>query len=409
MAGFLIRKYSELGFLMLKGKRIFTLFLILFVSLSTVFASESAMAAYLEGCKAFSRGEWSSAVFLLKKAASYPENNNADTYYMLIAAEISAEENKTALGECDFFLKNFSSSIYVPRIKYMKGKLLYSLGEYEKSIVVLSDFCHQYQVNNEADEDGLYSSALFYIAECLFNDYKYEEAEAIYKRIVTQYPESEKIAASQFRIESIAQHSREEKLLYLLKQTGEEYLSAKEDYEKQLRLYNSEAINTTRQRLVDAQQRNKDLEEQIKLLQQQITELKQEQLLMAENVAVVLDSQDIKPVTPGSTEVLVDSSIKIAEDKDSVVKMDSKDLLGLDNDSGAYKNQKDTSVLAEDDKNAKKGLKSDVDTNIIENIPESYGTDFASSMDLEDTYDSIRLLKAKAFLLQQLLDEKQKN
>ena len=247
----------------------------IFVS-TGLYASESASAAYLEGCKAFSRGEWSSAVFLLKKAASYPENNNPDTFYMLIAAEIYAEDYRTALGDCDDFMKVFTDSIYLPRIQYMKGKILYSLGDYEKSILVLSDFCHR----NEDDE--LYPLALFYIAECLFTDYKYEEAEAIYERIVVNYPSCEKVAAAQYRIENIAQRSREEKLLYLLKQTGEEYLAAKEDYEKQLRLYNSEAINTTRERLLDAQQKNKDLEEQIAGLEAQIKELKEKQELQAQ-------------------------------------------------------------------------------------------------------------------------------
>ena len=194
---------------MIKKGSAFLLFCMMFVS-AHLYASESASAAYLEGCKAFSRGEWNSAVFLLKKAAAYEENHNPDTYYMLIAAEIYAEDNKTALSDCDDFVKMFPDSIYVPRIQYMKGKILYSLGEYEKSIVVLSDFCHR----NEDSE--LYPLALFYIAECLFTDYKYEEAEAIYERIVVNYPSCEKVAAAQFRIENIAQRSREEKLLYLL-------------------------------------------------------------------------------------------------------------------------------------------------------------------------------------------------
>ena len=106
---------------------------------------------------------------------------------------------------------------------------------------------------------------------------EYDEAETLYERIITQYPQSDKVSASQFRMESIAQRSREEKLLYLLKQTGEEYLAAKEDYEKQLRLYNSEAINTTRERLVDSQRKNQELEEQIRDLENQIAELKAEQ------------------------------------------------------------------------------------------------------------------------------------
>lgn len=270
---------------MIKKNKLIILFVMMLNSIF-LFAGESASAAYLEGCKAFSRGDWNSAVFLLKKAASYQENYTPDTFYMLISAEIYAEDNKTALGECDDFLKVFPDSIYVPRIQYMKGKLLYTLGEYEKSIIVLSDFCHR----NEENE--LYPSALFYIAECLYTDYKYDEAEAIYERIVTQYPANEKVASAQYRIENIAQRSREEKLLYLLKQTGEEYLSAKEDYEKQLKLYNSEAINTTRDRLLDAQQKNKDLEEQIKELENQIEELKAEQEKQAAEKERILAEQN---------------------------------------------------------------------------------------------------------------------
>ena len=70
--------------------------------------------------------------------------------------------NKTALDDCNFFLENFSDSLYYSRVYYQKGKLLYQLGEFEKSVVVLSDFCHNYT------EDELYSHALFYIGESLF-------------------------------------------------------------------------------------------------------------------------------------------------------------------------------------------------------------------------------------------------
>lgn len=322
---------------------------ILFLFSGFIFASESAVTAYLEGCKAFSRGDWSSAVFLLKKAAAYDENNNADTYYMLIAAEIYAEDNKNALNDCDDFLKAFPTSVYVPRIQYMKGKLLYSLGEYEKSIVVLSDFCHR----NEENE--LYPSALFYIAECLFTDYKYDEAEAIYERIVTQYPASEKVAASQFRIENIAQRSREEKLLYLLKQTGEEYLSAKEDYEKQLKLYNSEAINTTREKLADAQQKNRDLEDQIRNLENQIATLKAEQDLL--RMARLADLEKAK-----------------AEEMEAAEKSENPE------------NQTDEQVVIE------------------EKTEES-----PAEEKVNDNSETVRLLKAKAFLIQQLMNEKKSN
>lgn len=234
------------------------------------FSSESASMAFVEGCKAYSTGDWSSAKIMLKKAVSYTQNQNADTYYMLISAEINAGDYKGALEDCNYYLEHFKKSIYYPRISYQKGKLLYNLGEYEKSIIALSDFCHQYE-NNE-----LYPYALFYIGESLYEGYRYNDALEIYDRVVTEFPDFEKVSAAKYKIESISQRSREEKLLYLLKQTGEEYLSAKEDYEKQLRQYNSESVALTRQKLQETQIRNEELEKQIADLQMEVASLKAE-------------------------------------------------------------------------------------------------------------------------------------
>ena len=234
------------------------------------FSSESASMAFVEGCKAYSIGDWSSAKIMLKKAVSYAQNQNADTYYMLISAEINAGDYKGALEDCNYYLEHFKNSIYYPRISYQKGKLLYNLGEYEKSIIALSDFCHQYE-NNE-----LYPYALFYIGESLYEGYRYNDALEIYDRVVTEFPDFEKVSAAKYKIESISQRSREEKLLYLLKQTGEEYLSAKEDYEKQLRQYNSESVALTRQKLQETQIRNEELEKQIADLQMEVASLKAE-------------------------------------------------------------------------------------------------------------------------------------
>ena len=59
-----------------------------------------------------------------------------------------------------------------------------------------------------------------------------------------------------------------------MKQTGEEYLSAKEDYERQLRMYNPEAISQTRQKLNESQQQNADLQRQVRDLEGQLEMLK---------------------------------------------------------------------------------------------------------------------------------------
>ena len=260
-------------------KNVFSFLFLLGLSVGPCFSSETGSYAFVEGCKSFSLGDWENVIFMLKKAVAYEDYETPDTYYMLITSEVEAGEYKAALNDCDYFLKQFPSSIYISRVTYLKGKILFNLKEYDKSVVVLSDFCHQYK------NDDMYSYALFYIAESLYENYKYDEAESIYERIVQEFPNSPKFAASQYRIESILQRSREEKLLYLLKQTGEEYLAAKEDYERQLRLYNSDSVSSAKDRLHESQQKNAELESYVKDLEKQIAELQNQLNLQYEKQA----------------------------------------------------------------------------------------------------------------------------
>lgn len=301
-------------------KKIIAVLAIICTFVFSVFSSESATMAFVEGCKAYSVGDWTSAKIMLKKAVTYPEYVNADTYYMLISAQINAGDNKGALEDCNFYLENFPHSLYFSRVSYHKGKILYNLGEYEKAIIALSDFCHQ---NEKSD---LYPYALFYIGESLYEGYRYDEAVAIYDRVVTEFPDFEKAAAASYRMETISQRSREEKLLYLLKQTGEEYLAAKEDYEKQLKQYNSESVALTRQKLQETQIRNEELERQISDLQLEIASLKseneQKNQQLEERYALDLIEQNNSPKTP-------DSQIKensYFEEKKVAEKADKEDL-----------------------------------------------------------------------------------
>lgn len=233
------------------------------------YAGEQSLAssAFVQGADAFRAGDWISSLFLLRKAVAYPENFNAETYYMLITAEMYSGEYKNAFHDCEIYLKNFFDSAYVSYVIYHKGRALYYLGEYDKSVIVMSDFCHQYP------EHEMYASALFWIAESFYAAGSYEEAELLYSRILYDFPDDAKSGAAQYRIESIAQAAREEKLLYLLKQTGEEYLAAKEEYERQLLLASSESTAQTRSRLLDLKQYNSGLEKRVAELEKENAEL----------------------------------------------------------------------------------------------------------------------------------------
>lgn len=249
------------------NKKKLKLLIPIFMLFGFVFANSTSLSAFQEGCTAYARGDWDNAVFLLKKATAYEENQLPDTYYMLITSEIYAGDNSGALDDCEYFLANFSDSILKSKICYLRGRILYNLGDYESAILVLSDFCHEYE------KDEMYSQALFYIGESLYAGYKYDEASSVYENIISNYPESSKVSAAQYRLDSILQRSREEKLLYLLKQTGEEYLSAKEDYEKQLKMYNADSVNSTRKKLSEAQKKNQELEQKIIELENQLAQI----------------------------------------------------------------------------------------------------------------------------------------
>jgi hypothetical protein len=88
----------------------------------------------------------------------------------------------------------------------------------------------------------MYAAALFWIAECFYSGYNFEQARPIYERVVDEFPKDAKAIDAKYRLDSINQRLREEKLLYLLQQTGESYLSSKENYEKALRRYELENV-----------------------------------------------------------------------------------------------------------------------------------------------------------------------
>ena len=236
-------------------------------SCAQAYGQNIASAAFLQGTDAFKSGEWMSAVFMLRRAVSYPENCNSDTWYMLITAEMYAGEYKSAYQDCEMFLKDFPDSPYLSYIMYHKGRALFCLGEYERSVIQLSDFCHYYP------DHEMYASALFWVAEAFFAAYNYSDAEILYSRVVSEFPDDAKAAAAQYRIETIAQNAREEKLLYLLKETGEEYLAAKEEYERQLKLSGSDSAGEAHRRIMELQHANAELQKKITLLEQEKNDL----------------------------------------------------------------------------------------------------------------------------------------
>lgn len=184
--------------------------------------------------KAYAAADYPSAVMLFRRALTDPQNESDSSLYMLVMAEILSKSYKAAYADMTYFLQNYPDSGYAPLIEYQQGRCLFFMGEYDKAVLALSDFCHQ------RPKHEMYPSALFWIAECFYAGYNFEQARPLYERIVDDFPKDAKAIEAKYRLDAINQRLREEKLLYLLQQTGESYLSSKENYEKALRRYELE-------------------------------------------------------------------------------------------------------------------------------------------------------------------------
>lgn len=222
--------------------------------LTSVHAQNIQNDSLLDGYLSYQKGDWTNAAFFLRKAATDPSVSNDSVWYMIIMSEMNMEKFSNALADCNYFMQTFNDSSLLPNIKYQRGRILHYVGQNDNAVLELSDFCH------ENPESPVYSSALFWIAECFYEDYSFETAKTLYERVVSEFPESSKVEDSLFKISLINQREREEKLLYLLKLTGEEYLSARETYEKQLRIYQTEDAKELRKQLAQARERILELE-----------------------------------------------------------------------------------------------------------------------------------------------------
>lgn len=234
-------------------------------------SADASEMSLLQGYEAFRNEDWVSALFFFRKAissGSAPE----ETWYMLILTEMFAGEYQDAIIDCNLFISQFPSGVYYPLTLYQRGRALFCQGLYDQSVAQFTEFCHLYP------DHEMYASALFWIAEAFFNEYNYSAAKVLYERIVIDFSRDAKASESQERLRTIGQAEREEKLLYLLKVTGEEYIAAKEDYERKLKQYQSQDSLGVYEQL---EKRNAEIEQ----LQFSISELEMKNKTLLDQIA----------------------------------------------------------------------------------------------------------------------------
>lgn len=198
-------------------------------NVSAVKSSETTVDSLVMGLEAYRNQDWANAALLLKQSVSSGQGNTDNVWYMMIMSQIMAGYYESAINDCNTFERLFPGSEMKQSLLYQKGRVLHLLGKNGEASGILTNFCM------ENRDSPLYVTALFWLAECFYDECDFASAENIYSMIVAEYPEDYRSVDSNLRLEEIARGDRERKLLYLLKTTGEEYLSLKESYDSLLK------------------------------------------------------------------------------------------------------------------------------------------------------------------------------
>ncbi len=248
-------------------KKIIALLFLLFVTIPFLVAQASTDDFLTQGLQAYKDGDWESAILLLKNAVSLPESSSPEVLYVLVMSEMFNGNYDDVLKDGKTFCNLYPDSEYKIYIDYQMGRALYYLGKYVDSISVLQKFCAENE-NNE-----LFPSALFWMAESFYASYYFSEAKGLYERVVSDFPNSAKYVESLYRLDLIVQREKEEKLLYLLKVTGEEYISSKESYDRQIKQYNTEESIGLRNQLKTANENLKKSQSELEIIKTEKTAL----------------------------------------------------------------------------------------------------------------------------------------
>ena len=224
-----------------------------FASVEKIYAAGRATSS-VHGYEAYRNKDWNSAIIFLRQSVNTPAEVTPEILFMLIQSEMNAKDFKNVINDCNLFLRLYPTNIYKSVVMFNKGKAAFNQEKYNDAILLFSEYC------DENSSDSLYAQALFWIAESFYQLYDFDSAKDFYARVVNGYPDCNKKAESERRLEDIGHWEREEKLLYLLKVTGEEYLAAKEEYERELKLYKNSDIDGLRQKVREYSERISELE-----------------------------------------------------------------------------------------------------------------------------------------------------
>ena len=207
--------------------RIISLIFLFFLSLQLLSSQETNGAAILsKGLDDMKNGRMESAIEKFRSIINSKEMKSfyPDALYWGVKADIVLNNFEEASRAAEGFLLYYSDHPFSEEMNYLRGRLYYLQNDPDAAITSLGQF-----INNYPDSEFL-PSALYWVGESLVALGRLEDADAVYSRLLSEYPASIKREAARYRRSEITFLFRERELLDLLKWSHEEYLRDSEDF-----------------------------------------------------------------------------------------------------------------------------------------------------------------------------------
>jgi tetratricopeptide (TPR) repeat protein len=219
------------------------------------------------GINLYGEGRWGEAIIELRRSQGETTDSSlrAEAQFWIAMCEFSAGDYQSALHDMDEFVRIDPRSRRVAEIPYHKARTLFYLGRYNEALPLLKQYAESVRIDgryvngvrlddwasygtpvDDQDDYNRKASALYWIGECFYALNQYDEAEAAFNSVITQFTRSHKYEASVNRIALIKEKRIQSGLLDIVKwnqesaqqgasaQTQTQRDDAYENYQRQL-------------------------------------------------------------------------------------------------------------------------------------------------------------------------------
>ena len=220
----------------------------LFYSLTLALGAETNPPSVLvQGQEAYAKGDYLAALTQFQKLVADPQaRTRPEPFLWLAKTYFAILDTKNAALNLDYYLANFPQDPGKTDALYLQARILYSDGDFSHAIQAFGQYLDLAPAGEQVP------NALFWMAESAFSLGHYEEAGALYTKIVQGYPSSFKLEASRYRLSVIDLRHREEELLKLLQWSHTEAINSADEFQRREKAYQQSMV-AYQKRILDLQ------------------------------------------------------------------------------------------------------------------------------------------------------------